>query len=196
MAKSRKKDKDAAKWKKKKWYRIISPTMFNSQLLGETTVLEPSQVVGKSVTVNLMSLTGEMRNQNVNIRFRVNKMVDNQGQTEVIGYKLSPSFIKRVIRRRHSRIDGCYTLKTKDNKTVIIKPMLVTRNKASNSEVTALRTETMKSLKRMAISINYDELLKKMVFYKLQLEMRKNLNKVYPLKTFEVKKLELIEKKE
>jgi len=194
MVKVRKKEKDTSKWKKKKWYQLLAPEIFNSQVLGETTTFEPEKVVGKAISVNLMNLTGEVRNQNVNIRLKVMNIKENQGRTEVVGYTLSPAFIKRVVRRRHSRVDATYSIKTKDNKNIIVKPMIITKNRATRSEVTTLRANTQEKLTEIAGKSNYDEFIKNIVQYRTQLDMRKKLSKIYPLKTFEIKKLNLVEK--
>jgi len=193
MAKARKKDKDSMKWKKKKWYQIIAPSTFNNQVLGETTTFEPGKVMGKALTVNLMNLTGEIRNQNINIGFKVTGIHDNRAQTEATAYTVSPSFIKRVVRRRHTRVDATFKLKTKDEKTVLVKPLLITRNNVNRSVVTALKSQALTELTKAVSGLAYQDFLKDIIRYKLQSELRKKLGKLYPLKSFEIKKMQLVE---
>jgi ribosomal protein S3AE len=193
MAKAKKKEKDVSRWKKKKWLSIIAPGMFNKQMLGQTTVFDPAKAIGKAIKINLMNLTGEVRNQNVNIRLKVRSVKEGQAQTEVVGYTLSPSFIKRVVRRRHTRIDNNLRLQTKDNRQFIVKPMMITRSKANRSEMTSLRGQSNQELQKAAGALSYDEFIKNLVHYRLQLDMRKRLSKIYPLKTFEIKKMDLVE---
>ena len=194
MAKVRKKDKDTTKWKKKRWYTIIAPPLFNNSMLGETTIYEPSEVIGKALETNLMSLTGEVKNQNVNMKFKIIDFKDNTAQTQVIGYTLSPAFIKRVVRRRHTRVDSTYRLETKDKKKIIIKSLFITRSKANRSEMAALKQQAYNVLNKFASSHSYDDLIRNMVLHRLQQEIRRTLSKVYPLKTCDIKKMELVEK--
>jgi len=196
MAKPRKKDKDVQKWKKKRWYQITATKAYNNAFLGETTVLESSKIIGKTMKVNLMNLTGDMKNQNVNVKFTVRSINESKAEAELTGYTLSPSFIKRIVRRRHSRVDSKFDLITKDSKKVVIKPMIITRNIVNRSESTALRSAALESLKKLASDQNYDDFVKSMIHYKLQLEMRKQLKKIYPLKTFEVKDMHLLEEED
>jgi len=196
MAKVKKKDKDASKWKKKKWYQILATKTFNEQPLGQTSTFEPSKVLGKTLNVNLMNLTGEMRNQNINVKFKVKEIKDNIGKTEIIGYTLSPAFIKRVVRRRHTRIDATYDIKTRDKRDVKIKPLIITRNLVTRSDSTIIRNKVQEIINEHASRNNYDEFFRMITFYKLQLDMRKRISKLYPLKTFEIKKLILVEPKE
>jgi small subunit ribosomal protein S3Ae len=195
MAKVKKKDKDASKWKKKKWYSILAPDIFNNKELGQTTVFEKAKVLGKSLKVNLMTLTGEVRNQNVNIRFKVHDIKEDKANTEITGYILSPSFIKRVVRRRQSRIDGAYKLKTKDNKEIVIKPLFITKNLTSRSESAAIQELALDILTKLSRNTVYNDFVKSIIFYRLQLDLRRRLSKIHPLKTCEIKKMELIVKK-
>jgi small subunit ribosomal protein S3Ae len=192
MAKAKKKEKELQSWKKKKWYSMVAPKAFNSAFLGESTVYEKQNMLGKTVVVNLMNLTGESKNQNVNLKFKVASLQGDQAETEIVSYVLSPAFIKRIVRRRHTRIDSTVPIITKDQKSCIIKPLLITRNLATRSEITGLRHVAEAQLKKLAEETAYDDLLKDIIYNKLQLEMKKRLAKTYPLKSFEVKKLNLV----
>ncbi len=192
MAKAKKTDKDSSKWKKKKWMPIIGPEIFNKAVLGETSVYEPSKAVGKPVQVNLMSLTGESRNQNVNIRFRVHKVAEGNALAEMTGYVLSASHIKRIVRRRQSRVDATVQITTKDGRKLAIKPMIVTRSKATRSAMSALRNQAALELGKAAESLTYNELCRGIIGYRLQSEMRRQMSKISPLKVFEIKKMALV----
>ena len=57
--------------KKKIWVQLVAPQSFNSQLIGEIPTTETKKLIGRVVTVNLMSLTGDMKKQNTNIKFLI-----------------------------------------------------------------------------------------------------------------------------
>ncbi len=196
MAKVRKKDKESVKWKKKRWYPILAPNILNSQVLGETSTFEPVKVIGKTLNVNLMNLTGEVRNQNVKVGFRVSGVKEGRAMTEVTGYTLSPSFIKRVVRRRHTRIDSNFTLKTKNSHKIIIKPLLITRNNVNRSVATAIRHGAREVLNGIVSSHSSDEFFMDLIHYKVQNELKKRLSRIYPMKTCEIKSMALLPTKE
>ena len=62
----------STKIKKKNWYQIVAPKIFNGAMLGETIVYDQNAMVGKTVTQNLMNLTNDSKRQNVNIKFEHN----------------------------------------------------------------------------------------------------------------------------
>jgi ribosomal protein S3AE len=188
MAKAKRKDKESAKIKKKKWYSIVAPPLFSSMVLGEMPGYDAQTGLGKSLIVNLMTVTGDVKNQSVNLKFTVTSIQDDKLMADPMGYILSPSFIKRVVRRRHSRLDEAYTLATTDGKTVTIKPLMITRTIANRSVMSALRRECQKSVTAAVTGATYDDLLSDIITTKFQKETRKGLSKIFPLKSFEVKK--------
>jgi ribosomal protein S3AE len=195
MAKAKRKDKDAAKIKKKKWYSIVGPPLFSDMVLGELPAYDAQTGLGKSLIVNLMTVTGDVKNQSVNLKFTVMSVQDDKLLAEPVGYILSPSFIKRVVRRRHSRLDEAYTLMTVDGKKVTIKPLIITRTVANRSVISAIRRECQKAVTANVTAAKYDDLLSDIITTKFQKETRKGLSKIFPLKSFEVKKFIVVSQK-
>ena len=64
-------EKTTIKVKKKKWFEIVAPKLFDERVIGETTALEPDKLIGKPVLINLMALTNDPRKQNVSIKFNI-----------------------------------------------------------------------------------------------------------------------------
>ena len=116
-----------AKVKKKRWYNIVAPSNLNSAEIGETLAAEPDELMGRYVNTNLRNITGNIKQQNINLKLRVIAVKDRTAVTEVIGYKFLQTGIKRFVKRRIDRIDESFIVQTKDNKNIRIKPMLLTR---------------------------------------------------------------------
>jgi ribosomal protein S3AE len=49
MAKAKKAAKEVLKWKKKKWVPILAPAVLHNAPVGESFVLDPNTLVGKTV---------------------------------------------------------------------------------------------------------------------------------------------------
>ena len=63
MVKAKKTTATIVKWKKKKWYNLVAPKMFNSQQLGQTLASDDSQLKDRTTTLNLMTLTRDIKKQ-------------------------------------------------------------------------------------------------------------------------------------
>ena len=68
---AQKKETGQLKWKRKKWHAILAPTPFGEQQIAETLALDPEELVGRTVEINLMHLTKNMKRQNFNMKFKV-----------------------------------------------------------------------------------------------------------------------------
>lgn len=181
-----------AKTKKKKFVKIIAPRQFNEQVIGESLVADPRLLVGRKIKINMMSLTDDPRNQNIQINFLINNLKGDSVSTEIIGYTLLPAFVKRLVRKDKKRIDDRFIAKTNDNKKIILKTFLLTLNKTTKSVLKALRKQTQELLKSNVSKKSYDELVKEIFLHRLQNETRKKLAKIYPLKQCEIRDMQLV----
>ena len=185
-----------AKVAKKEWYTILAPKIFQNAILGETYVFEPQQMIGKSVTRNLMNLTNDAKRQNININFKVIDVQNGKGVTDVIGYYMVQSSIRRLVRRNIEKIVMSFPCKTSDNKNLQVKPLLITRSATTNSVATKMRKNAQEFIVRYIGAITYDNLINDLVNHNLQVTLKKTLSKIYPLRVCEIKSMEiLVEKK-
>lgn len=182
----------ADNWKKKKWYAIIAPKLFNEAKIGETLVLENEELMGKKVTVNMMALTGEMRKKDTQVTFLINKVENGRAMTEMDKYEVLGSSIKRQVRRGRDRIDEALMFKTKDEKNVCFKPFMTTIANTKSSIRTALRHRLRKTLQEYAAANNFETISSDVVSGKLQKEVNTELKKTYPLRAFEIRRFELV----
>ncbi len=197
MVKPKKTQKTVDTWKKKRWHKLVAPKLFNEQFLGETPAIEPNKLVGRTISLSLMNLTRDMKKQGVYITFEVNRVMGDTGFTHVKAFQLTPPSIKRQVKRRKDRVDDSFVCKTADSLPVRMKPFLITMNSASNSIGTKLRRTMREYMTQVIARLPYDVLVKDLVSKRFQVTMRRELQKVYPLKSCEIRvcKLELGGKK-
>ncbi len=185
MAESKKKGK------KKRFVQVLAPKMFSSQVIGESPVLEPNALLGRKIKVNLMGLTNNPKNQNIQVNLAITSLQGERVGTEITGYTLLPTFVKRMVRKGKRRVDDTFTLATKDGHKIKISPFMITLNATSNSVLTALRNAAHESLKNKVATLSYEAVFNDIVQRKLQSELRRELNKVYPLRQCEIRSIQL-----
>lgn len=193
--------KATTKVKKKTWFALIAPKVFNEQQIGETVASEPKSLVGRTFLQNLMSLTNDIKKQNVNVKFEVVKVESSRAMTRIIGYEMMPSSIKRMIRRSNIKIDMSFAAKTADNKSVRIKPLLLTRTDTKRSIGTKIRRMAQDYIVKYVQKASFEDIMNDLVMHKMQSSLRDSLKKIYPLRTCEIKyagieKMHQAEKKE
>ena len=187
MAKPKTSHKEVLKWKKKKWVPIMAPAMLRNATIGESLVLDANTLVGKTVEANLMALTGDMKKQHTSVKFMIDEVKDGKAMTSFVSYRLSPTTIKRSVRRRRDRIDCVFQAKTKDEKTVGMKLMLVTRDNTPSSTQTSLRKKAIALVTKRFSTAKYEDAAKDILDFKVQSELRRTLKTIYPLNTCEIR---------
>ena len=181
-----------AKILKKEWYPIIAPKIFGNVVLGETYVYEPEQMIGKGIVRNLMSLTNDVKRQNINVSFKVNSVENGKAFADVISYYMAQSSIKRLVRKGVHKIDMSFSCKTSDNKDLKVKPILITRGLTTGSVATKVRKNAHEFLIKYISAITYDNLINDLVNHKLQMALKSESNRIYPLRVCEIRSMEIV----
>lgn len=188
--------KTKVKGKKKLVYNIIAPKIFKNIVIGKTLASDPNSLIGRTLVVNLMSLTDNVKSQSINVKFRINKVEKDNAHAIIIGYEMVPPSVKRVVRRGRDRIDLSFSCITSDKIKVRVKPLLITKSKSKGSVLTTLRQTTSKLLKKYISSKKYNEFVKELINHKLQDNIKSQLNKIYPLRICEIRVMEIEKTKE
>ncbi|MBI2573184.1 hypothetical protein HYV86_04965 [Candidatus Woesearchaeota archaeon] len=186
-----KKESSAKKIKRKVWYRIISPKIFGQREVGETYIENPEQAVGRSVMINLKELTGNVKDQSYDVMFKITRADGTQLRTATIGYILSPTYVKRVVRKNSSRLDDVMTIKTRSGQDVVLKSFTVVAHRVQRSVRSALRREIVAFYTEELARSTFDGFIANLVTRKLQSALKKRLSKIYLTKEVSVRVLEL-----
>ena len=186
---------DLKKQKKKKWFPIIAPESFQSKIIGEVLLEDSSALMGRTVKVNMMQLMGDMKRQNVNVMFKVNDIKEGKAYTQAVKFEVSPFSLKRLAKREKDKLSDSFVVKTADGKLVRIKPVMVT-NAMTKGAVLATLIKTCRAVcKEIVNKSKFEQLIIDLVLYNFQKDVRDALHKVYPLRNFDIRIMELETKK-
>ena len=169
------------KGKKKHWYSILPTANFRIPEIGETLTTDPSNLVGKTVTMSAMDLMRDPKRQNVKITFKIIEIKDNKALTEVKRYQIMPSSIKRMMHQGKSKINQSFKLETKDNIKVVAKPVIITRSKTTRGVLSKIGRESENFLRAAIKKQSYQESINSLLEAKLQAQLREHLKKIYPI---------------
>ncbi|MBI4152574.1 hypothetical protein HY495_02585 [Candidatus Woesearchaeota archaeon] len=176
-----KKQVSRVKIKKKSWLRVIAPPLFGQQQIGETYVEDPETILGRKIDVNLKELTNNIKDQSAYVSFRMTGVEGAQVQTEPMGFYLTPSHVKRLVRKNTSRLDDHFVFSTKAGERIIIKTIMVTRSKVQRSVKTALSSTLRSLLQDESQKIDFNGFLSLLVSGRLRKTLFA-LNKISPLR--------------
>ncbi|MBN1543906.1 hypothetical protein JW898_00410 [Candidatus Woesearchaeota archaeon] len=189
MAVKAKKVKMIDKWRKKRYFSILAPKIFQERELGNAMAYESASLKGRAIETNLMVLTGNVKKQDINITFKVEAVKGDTAFTFIDKYEVSPAAIKRKVRRGRDRLDESFQCVTRDNRIVRIKPLVITAVKTSRSVKSALRKETIQFMINCIRRVDYDTLILDILNEKLQRETANRLRKIFPIRFVDIRVL-------
>ncbi len=179
--------------KKKTWVSIQAPESLGKQALGESYVEDKNNVVGKTVKANCMTLLNDPKKKRYSMSFMIDTLENDVAKTKPFSYEISPASLKIMIRKKRDRIDHTFTATTKDGHTITVKPLILTRGNTTNEVCTAIRKGAEGSLKASIAKLALEELFTQVMQLKLQRELKKELAKLHPISTSEIRVLKVKE---
>src|SRR3990172_3274793 len=178
--------------KKKRWVPIHASKFFNEQIIGESYVGEPQELVGRCVTVSLMTLTGDPQKQSVSVSFKITGIVENKVVSELIGYQIMPSAAKKMMRRQKSKIEDSFIVETSDKKLIRVKPIIVTRGRTTHNVLSTMRKLQRAYIAKMISKTDFENFVKDVVMKKLQHGLAQMMKRLYPVGACEIRQMEFI----
>ena len=189
MSKRRGRIKD--KWRDKKWYKVVSPPYFGGVELGAVPADDPSKLVGRIVDGTLYDITNDFAHQYLKMYFRVEKVEGKTAHTVFKGHEYSRDYLRSLVRRRTTRVDGIFNLSTKDDYGLTLAVSVFTLSRIKTSQEQEIRTIMHKIVKEKASALTFDQFVQELVLGKIASDIYNEAKKISPLRHVGVRKSKL-----
>ncbi len=180
------------RWKAKNWYNVLAPEIFGAAVIGETLADDPDKLVGRVTQITLQDITGDFSQMHVKLHFKVDHITGLDAHTQFVGHDLTSDYIRRLTRRKHSKMDGVYDITTMDGWRVRIKPMAITERRIKTSQQFAIRKEMDSVVMSLNGRATMAEVVKAMISGELSKSIFRRCKPIYPIKRVEVRRSEVI----
>jgi small subunit ribosomal protein S3Ae len=179
------------KWRAKEWYKVISPDMFGGQQIAETVSADPSLLQGRVISVALQDITGDFSKMHIKLNLRINRVAGFEAHTEFVGHDITSDYIRRLTRRKHSKMDGVFEARTKDGYTIKVKPMAITEKRIQTSQQKAIRHLMSTVVSAAAGRQTLSELVKDVLSGDMAKLIFKECKPVYPIRKIEIRRTQI-----
>jgi small subunit ribosomal protein S3Ae len=183
------------KWRSKHWFKVRAPGLFQHVELGETVATEPEQVIGRTLETTLPELSGsaDSGKAHIKLRFRIERLGgDGVAEARFIGHDLTSDYVRRLARRKRSKIDLALTVTTKDGVQVVLKPVAVGEQRLQTRLRAELRHKMVAILLEEAAKRSSPEFVREMLQGELSKVLAHGLKTLYPLKKIEIRRSEVL----
>ncbi|MDO8625495.1 MAG: hypothetical protein Q7R47_05410 [Candidatus Diapherotrites archaeon] len=176
------------KWKKKVWYSIFTPDEFEKREVATTVAEKPEMLLGRTLWLSVGEIARQPRLSHIALRFRVSEVQGLKAYTQVDGFAMQDSYIRRVVRRRSSKLEVVCDVVTKDNQKAHIKAVTITGQKVTQAQGTAIRKMMLEELERAAKAREFKVLVQELIFGNIATAIVKRAKKVASVKRTEIVK--------
>ncbi|MCC6052756.1 MAG: 30S ribosomal protein S3ae [Desulfurococcaceae archaeon] len=180
------------KWKMKKWYEVLAPEMFNNISLGTIPADDPDKLIGRVLETTLYDITGDISQVHVKLYFQIIKVEGDKAYTRFKGHELARDYMRSLIRRKSSKIQGIFDITTKDSYVLRTTIVALTSYRCKSSQKRAIRRIMRDHILNKAPSLTLAELISEIFSYKISSEITELARKIYPIRRVEVYKTKLL----
>lgn len=180
------------KWKLKKWYEVLAPEMFNNISLGTIPADDPDKLIGRVLEITLYDITGDISQVHVKLYFQIIRVEGDKAYTWFKGHELARDYMRSLIRRKSSKIQGIFDVTTKDGYVLRITIIALTSYRCKTSQKRAIRKVMYNYITNKAPELTLAEFLSETLSYKISNEVAERARKIYPIRRVEVYKTKLL----
>ena len=179
------------KWRAKNWYNIMAPPSFDSVTIADTLADSPDNLINRVTGVSLQDITNDFRKSHITLYFKISKVEESNAFTNFVGHTLTSDYLRRMVRRRRSKVDGVYDVTTRDGATIRVKPFATTDKRIQGSQKKAIREAMKKTIFNQAANSTLSEFIKTIIDGRMGSEIYKGCKNFYPVKRIEIFKTEV-----
>jgi small subunit ribosomal protein S3Ae len=176
--------------KVKVWLKLITPEFLGRKEVGEIPANEPEVAKGRRIILSAIDVLGDFNKYYLKFIFKIGEVDSQNAYLFFDGLECTRDYIARMIRRRVDRTDLIVDKVTKDNIKLRIKTITVTR-RVPRSIKTKIRKMIDEFLSKEISNLTMDEFILKIVSEDLKNSIIKEISKVYPIRHFEFRKIEV-----
>ena len=198
MAEQPKKTRTSARkikdrWKAKGWYNLLAPEMFNKQLLGETVADDAGKLKDRIAEVTVQDLTGDFSKMHIKLHFKVHHVQGQDALTEFVGHAMTSDYVRRLTRRKRTRTDGTFDVRTKDAWQVRVKPMAIADRRIQSSKQRVIRQIMERTIRASAATLAMGEFVRVMISGELAKNIAIACKPIQPISRVEIRQSEVLE---
>jgi small subunit ribosomal protein S3Ae len=179
------------KWRDKKWYTVMSPPYFGGVELGAVPADDPTKLVGRIVDSTLYDITNDFAHQYLKLYFMVEEVEGKTARTVFKGHEYSRDFLRSLVRRRTTRVDGIFNVTTKDNYGLTLSVSVFTLSRIKTSQEHDVRTIMHRIIIEKAANLTFDQFVQELVLGKIASDIYNETKKISPLRHVGVRKSKL-----
>jgi len=180
------------KWRSKSWYTVLAPPYFGNVELGAIPSDEPEKLIGRVIDSTLYEVTNDFAHQYLKMYFQITEIDGKTARTMFKGHEYSRDYLRSLVRRRTTKVDGLFGVTTKDEYKLQVAVCAFTLSRIRTSQEKAMRSIMEKIFKEKASMLTLDQFAQEMVLGKIASDVYNEAKKIVPIRHVGVRKSKLV----
>jgi small subunit ribosomal protein S3Ae len=180
------------KWRSKIWYMVIAPSFFGNIELGSIPAQEEQMLIGRVVEATLFDITGDFSHHYLKMFFQIHAIDGKTARTLFKGHEYSRDYLRSLVRRRTTKVDGLFNIVTKDGFKLRISVSALTLSRIKTSQEKIIREMMEKIIKDKSTALTLDQFVQEMVLGKIASDIYNQAKLVAPLRHVGIRKSKLL----
>ena len=182
------------KWRNKKWYTVLAPEYFGNVELGLVPADDPEKMIGRVIEATLYDITEDFAHQYLKIYFQVVEVEGRTAKTIFKGHEYSRDYLRSLVRRRTTRVDGIFTITTKDGYRLRVSACAFTPHRIKTSQERGIRAAMKNVIEQKAKELTFDQFIQEAILGKIASDIYNEAKKIAPLRHVGIRKSRLLSK--
>jgi len=168
--------------KEKKILTILAPPYFGSREIGETLVLENENAINRTIRTSLYAITDDFSKQYLLLKFRIVRVTDSIAETVFYGHEYGREYLRSLIRRGTTRVDGIFDVETKDKYKLRLTITAFIAGRSRSWKNKRIRNIMKKIVEEKAANMNLDQFAQELVLDKVASDIYNEARKIASIK--------------
>ena len=180
------------KWRGKAWYMVVAPPFFGNIELGAVPAEEQERLIGRVVEATLYDITSDFSHMYLKMFFQISEIDGKTARTLFKGHEYSRDYLRSLVRRRTTKVDGLFNLTTKEGYKLRIAVSALTLSRIRTSQEKVIRNIMAKTINERAAALTLDQFVQEMVLGKIASDIYNEAKSVAPLRHVGIRKSKLL----
>jgi small subunit ribosomal protein S3Ae len=173
---------------------VLTPTYFGNVELATIPADDPEKIIGRVIDSTLYEITNDFSHQYLKMYFQITEVDGKTAKTVYKGHEYSRDYLRSLVRRRTTKIDGIFNINTKDNYKLRIAISAFTLSRVKTSQEKDIRSIMREIIKEKAETLTLDQLSQEIVLGKIASDIYNKAKKITPIRHVGVRKSKLVTK--
>jgi small subunit ribosomal protein S3Ae len=169
----------------------VAPPYFGNVELGAVPADTTEKLIGRIIDSTLYDITNDFAHQYLKMYFQIAEIDGKTARTVFKGHEYSRDYLRSLVRRRTTKIDGIFDVVLKDGYKLQLAVCALTLSRIKTSQEKIIRGIMERIIREKAAALSLDQFAQEIVLGKIASDIYNEAKKIAPLRHVGIRKSKL-----